>query len=568
MGNKITANNAKIVQLQAKAKAAEAKDEDASGYYAEIEALEAENKELEAKIEEYNKKLEEENKIYNELGNYWNAYNRVSGGLNSAFAAIDGMDKLSRLGADADLYGLALTAEQKKQLFNNLGNTVSSLKGELSDVFNKKGDYRGGLTASQIDFIVAGCSILGKIGTDFGANLNTFKEFNNAASAAGGFDKMDPATIEKFTGTDNAVTKQDGTNKIDTPDVDTGKEGLSADSTADKDKLKGDGKGSNKDLAAIDPAKAVLATLDGCKLAVQYTSLYKAKSDVVMDAVVEEFMTNNAGKMVLLDNSVRKALGLQTRGYINIPKAYNTEEAFPFLYWLTGTGFASVGDYYLQYEPLAKRLLAGNYRNGEGIIYIPTGWGSGSTQENNSTYNGTMLNHDLHQFMKGLNIDKDRLSCAGSSVGAYAAAYLVTRNPNVFSAVAMTGGGFGGPWGNVSVNDAIKNSPETSFIWYIANNDYTSHDRAGNGVRDYTYAQHQKMQAAGMNSVYYEIGGMIGHTYACDRFPNAKMFDDLFAITKGEKYDCPSGIVKLSSQQSVDAVLGNNKNTWYHSLAA
>ncbi len=577
MGQKITANETEIASLEAQIAAAEADEKstvDVAALRAQVTALQAENEQLQAKITEYTEEQKQAQEVFNELGLVWDAYNRVSGNLNSAFVAVDGMDKLSKMGG-SDIYGLALSDAQKRELFNNLGSTVQGLKGDLSSVFNGKGEYRGRLTGSQVDFILAGCSILGQSSASFQDNINKFNDFNNAATAAGGFDKMDAATIEKFTGVDSASSSSGGSTVTGDTSATIGENGDSAISTNRKDESQSGSNGSNSQATSktqtIDlktGGGAIVATLDGCKLAIQHTFTYRQTSDTILDSVVADFMTKNAGKTVIVNGTVRKALGLQTTGYIQIPKGYTTEYDYPLMYWLTGTGFANVGEYYLRYEPLAKRLLAGCYKNDKGIIYIPTGWGTGSTEENNSKYNGTMLNHDLHKLIKGLNIDKEHISMTGSSVGAYAAAYLVNKNPNVFSAVAMTGGGFGGPWGNVSVKDAIKNSPKTSFIWYVADNDETSRDSGGNGVHTYTLAQHRALQKNGINSVYYEIGGGIWHTNACDRFPNAKMLNDLFNIVLGQKYQCPQGIIKISARQSADGVLGSGKkNSWYQTIA-
>ncbi len=577
MGQKITANEAEIASLEAEIAAAEADEKstvNVAALRAQVAALQAENQQLQSKITEYTTEKKEAQEVFNELGLVWDAYNSVSGNLNSAFAAVDGMDKLSKMGG-SEIYGLSLSDAQKRELFNNLGSTIQGFKGDLSSVFNGKGEYRGRLTADQVDFIVAGCNILGQSSNSFQDNINKFKDFNNAATAAGGFDKMDKATIDKFMNSDNATSTSGGSTTTGDTTTTVGQNGNGANSTDGKDGSQSGSNGSDSQATSktqpIDlktGGGAVVATLDGCKLAIQHTFTYKQTSDTILKPAVAKFMTKNAGKTVIVNGTVRKALGLQTKGYIQIPKGYTTDVDYPLMYWLTGTGFANVGVEYLCYEPLAKRLLAGCYKNDKGIIYIPTGWGTGSTEQNNSRYNGTMLNHDLHKLVSGLNVDKEHISMTGSSVGAYAAAYLVNKNPNVFSAVALTGGGFGGPWGNVSINTAIKKSPKTTFIWYVADNDETSRDRSGRGVHTYTLAQHKALQKAGINSVYYEVGGGIWHTAACDRFPNAKMLNDLFNIVLGQKYQCPKGVIRISARQSVDGTLGSGKkNTWYRTLA-
>ena len=596
---KIAANTTKIEVLHAKARAAEAKDEDASGYYAEIAALEAENVQLQASVQDYTDKLHQENEIYNELANYWNSYNKVCGGLGSAFVAVDFMDKLSGVNGDANFYGLQLTDTQRKELFNNLGKTISGFSGDLSSVFNSKNEYCGGLTADQIGFIVAGCNILGQSGTTFQENINKFKDFNNAATAAGGFDKMNQETIDKFTGGNNASSKQGDATQTDSTKADTGKDGASASSTDKKTDIesgdKADDKDSTKKASDIDPSKAVVATLDGCKLALQYTADHKVKSDVVMSETAETFMTTNAGKTVIVPPTVLKALDMQTRGYMSIPKGYNTEDAYPFLLWLPGTGFHANGQDSLKTdftgEPLLKQLLNGKMNNDMGIIFISTGWGEGSYEQQNSKYHIDPINHDLHQIINNLNVDKEHIACAGSSIGAFATAALVQKNPNLFSAVAMTGGGFNGPFQSVDFYDALKNSPDTSYIWVMAPDDKTSpgtwyDDKTGKsqqlGVSYYTYQQHLKLMEAGRNSMFYEFGSQfdfkyhqetgIWHSNTVDRFPNTNMIKDLFTITKGVKYNYP----ELSERNTIivnalDTVSGDRKLDpnlpWYQRVA-
>ncbi len=550
---KIAANAAKIEVLKAKARAAEAKHKDASGYYTEIASLENENVQLQASVQDYTGKLQEENEIYNELGRYWNSYNKVCGGLGSAFVAVDFMDKISNMNGDANLYGLELTETQRKSLFNNLGKTVSGLAGDLSSVFNKKNEYCGGLTADQIGFIVAGCNILGKSGTTFQENVNLFRDFNKAASEAGGFHNMDQSTIDKFTGGNNASAKQGDAIITDTEtDVDTKK--LDANRADKNEKIENDNKVENKDSSKksseIDPEKAVVDTLDGCKLALQYTAEHKAKSDVILDDLVADFMTQHAGKTVIVRPDIRRALDLQTYGYMCIPENYNTEDAFPFLLWLPGTEFSQFAQDGLANkftgEPLLKHLLAGQYKNDKGIIFISTGWGSGETALSNVKYSVDPINHDLHQIMEHLNVDKDHIACAGTSIGAYAAGALVYKNPDTFSAVELTGGSFG-VFNDYTFKDIYDKNPNTTFIWINGDNDHTTirdyYDFRTNktyknyGVIDYSYLQFLALREEGANAYFYEINGGPGHAGAIERLPTIAVLNDLLSIGRGDEFE-------------------------------
>ena len=583
MTQKKNANVAKIAVLQAKANAAKARDEDPSSYYAEIEALEAENEELEAKINEQNANKQKASEIFNQYANYWNAYNKKCGGLASAFVAIDFMDKVSTIGADADLYGLALTAAQKKQLFNNLGATVDGLRGQLSDVINKKGDYCGGLTSDQIDYIVAGCSILGKVGkSTFQENFNQFEQFNKAANEAGGIENMDSSKLKEF-----GIETRNSTGKVG--EKTTGDSSKTDVNDTQKDSVSTSSK--DKDSSEINPKDAVVSTLDGCKLALQYMVTHKARSDVVVDEAIADILTQNAGKTIIVPDIVLKALDMQTCGYFSIPENYDPDVAYPFLLWLPGTGFHSNGQDTLKTdftgEPLLKQFLNGKMNNDTGIIFISTGWGEGTYEQHNSIYHVNLIDHDLHQIMENLNVDHDHIACAGSSIGAFATAALVQENPNLFSAVAMTGGGFNGVFQSVDFYEALKNSPDTSYIWVMAPDDKTSpgtwYDRDTGkssflGVSYYTYNQHLKLLEAGRNSMFYEFGSEfdfehnqetgIWHSYTVDRFPNSNMIQDLFSITKGVKYNYPelsdrkTIIVPASETISPDKKLDPNL-PWY-----
>ena len=291
---------------------------------------------------------------------------------------------------------------------------------------------------------------------------------------------------------------------------------------------------------------------------------------------VAAFLVENKGKTVAIPKNVKEALGLKMDALVQIPSNYSTSSEYSFLYWLVGTGHAQTSTDILGTASFVKSLVNGKYRNDNAIIYIPTGWGSGSTQNSDSRYNGDLLSNDLQILVNNLNINKNAISGAGTSIGAYAIAYLSVKNPNLFSAVAMTGGGFGGQQNNaagISVEDAIRYSPGTTYIYYMANNDESSKELHGgvygDGARTYTEKEYRKMLAAGMNVVYYEVGGDLWHTIVCDRFASADLINDLVNIRKGEKYNVPSDIQHITSEQSLNSAIDhvNGSNTWYVTLS-
>ena len=302
-------------------------------------------------------------------------------------------------------------------------------------------------------------------------------------------------------------------------------------------------------------------------------SMY-AYSDKILNPVVQSFLENNRGKTVEVPKEVRKALGLQTDGLISIPDDYDSTKAYPFLLWLVGTGHSNVSTDTLKTACFAKSLVSGKYKNNDALIYIPTHYGNG--QEGGSIYYGSRLDNDLDNLINGLNVDMNRISCAGNSIGAFAATYLTQSHPGLFSTVALTGGGYGGsPNPNVKISNAIANNPDTTFIWYVADNDesareYKNGDYCGRGVHTYTLDQHQQLQAAGINSVYYEVGGGIGHAEAVSRFATQELLYDLTHIYKGQQFSyIPSGIVKVTPRESYDASIdGNNSHNDFYVILA
>jgi len=297
-------------------------------------------------------------------------------------------------------------------------------------------------------------------------------------------------------------------------------------------------------------------------------------STVNMLPEVQQFLENNKGKTVEIPKEIRDALGLQCEGLISIPESYDSSKAYPFLLWLVGTGHAAGSVDNLKTASFAKSLVNGNYKNDDAIIYIPTRWGNGDA--NNSKYNKSKLDNDLDKMINGLNVDRNAISGAGSSVGAFALAYLTTSHPNLFSTVAMTGGGYGGSLNNAyTVDQAISGSPNTTYIWYVADNDESSRESVGgeyvgNGVHTYTLQQHQQLRDNGINSVYYEVQGGIGHSYAVARFPTESLIYDLTHIKKGQKFDnLPEDVQQVTSQESANAAIdgGNGNNTYYVQLA-
>jgi len=301
----------------------------------------------------------------------------------------------------------------------------------------------------------------------------------------------------------------------------------------------------------------------------QTTSVGLSNSNKTLIPEVQQFLEQNKGKTVEIPENIRKALGLQCEGLLSIPDDYDASKAYPFLLWLVGTGHAGGSVSNLKTANFAKSLVNGKYDNKDALIYIPCRWGNGDP--NNSKYNASMLDNDLTNIVNGLNVDPNRISGAGSSVGAFAIAYLTTSHPNLFSSVAMTGGGYGGSLNNgINVDKAIQGSPNTTYIWYVANNDETSKEYvngeySGPGVHTYTLNQHQQLQNAGINSVYYELGGSLGHSYAVDRFATRALLYDLTHIIKGQQFNIQKGIYKVSAEDSAQASLdGQNGNNNYY----
>ncbi|MBQ3307437.1 MAG: hypothetical protein IJG68_04515 [Bacilli bacterium] len=304
------------------------------------------------------------------------------------------------------------------------------------------------------------------------------------------------------------------------------------------------------------------------------TSVGLSNSNKTLIPEVQQFLEQNRGKTVEIPSNIRKALGLKCEGLLSIPKNYDASKAYPFLLWLVGTGHAGGDVNNLKTANFAKSLVSGRYQNDDALIYIPCRWGNGD--QNNSKYNASMLDNDLTNMVNGLNVDPNRISGAGSSVGAFAIAYLTTSHPNLFSTVAMTGGGYGGSLNNgIKVSKAIEGSPNTTYIWYVANNDETSKEYVngsycGNGVHTYTLQQHQQLQNAGINSIYYELGNSLGHENAVDRFPTRALLYDLTHITKGQRFNnLPGSVQHVTGNQSADAALDSldRQNTYYIQLA-
>jgi hypothetical protein len=81
---------------------------------------------------------------------------------------------------------------------------------------------------------------------------------------------------------------------------------------------------------------------------------------------------------------------------------------------------------------------------------------------------------------------------------------------------------------------------------------------------------HQALLNAGMNSVYYEVGGGIWHVEACDRFVTDAMVKDLISIEKGARYALPSGIQNVSATAAYEAAVshGGKSNPWYIPLSS
>ena len=543
IGTEIENNNTKIAENQAKlletvtvthydretgtSTTEEVPKYDNAALQSEIDELEKTNEELQKQMEEYQEKQTKKEGVFDELISVRNAYNSAYDGLTNVFTAASGLDAVSKMGSDNTLYGVKLTDNQLKGIFNNLGTALQNGQGNLS---LKSGDgldlTKGEFSLDNFNYLVSSCLSLGKDGKSFSENLQEFIENdNNRAQSL------------------NSKAGLSGGNG----------EGFSADSNA-----------AGNQNSEIDDMTSTIDSIQG-----QISTTLAATKHIVVDAQVGNFLTENSGNCVVLPATIRSVLGLQTEGLLSIPAGYSTEKDYPFVYWLVGTGHAAGTAEHLKTASFAKSLASGRYHNNDALIYVPSRWGNGDS--NNSKYNGTMLNNDLHNLVTRLNVDQNRISGTGTSIGAYALAYLVTKNPDLFSTVAFTGGGFEGPWGaNVSLADAIKGSPNTTFIWYMANNDETSHNSKGEGVHTYTMDQHRRLVEAGINSVYYEIGGSIWHTNACDRFASNNLLYDLTHIQKGQQLSTPTGIQQVSAETSAHGNIdhGDGSTDWYRRLSS
>ena len=490
-------------------------DSERSAYQAQIEALEAENTQLTADIASYTTEMNNKKEVYQKLINLRNTYNNVYGGLVNAFTANDIINALNESGNSNSLLGMSLTDAQKTELFNNLGSSLLENQGNLTltidDNFNlMNGEYPLG----AYQYLLGACSILGNSENSFGENFTLFQEFRQSIAAT-----------------------------------------LEYDETSNKD--------SNVDANGKISGNANTDDINGTNGQIMVNG--RPVSTKVLNSVVEQFMTNNKGQMVTIPQEVKDALDLNLDAMISIPKDYTTTEDWPLLMWLAGTGTAGGDTNNLKSSVFIKNIVSGQYTVDGAILYAPVGWGSGASEGNNSTYDGELLNHDFNNLIKGLNIDENHISGMGISVGAFALASIVDKNPNTFASTAFCGGGFGGPWGNITIENAIANSPNTSYIWYNANNDETSPNSLGVGVHSLSLQHHQQLLDAGINSVYYEIGGDIWHTNACDRFVTDAMVNDLIAIERGQKYSVPSGVQNVSAQDAYNASItaGGTTNNWY-----
>lgn len=530
MKNKITSNKQKITETKAEMTKTEqvwVGDKDGghyetryvhsagerAAYQAEIDALEAENTQLEADITAYTEEKRQKEGVLQELVNLRNTYNNVYGGLLDTFVANDLINGMSE---DGTLLGMSLTDDQKTELFNNIGTNLLNNQGNLTlttdDSFNlMNGEYPLG----AFQYLVGACSILGNVNNSFGDNLNTFHEYQQAIANSLEYN--------------SETTTKDSNINADTNNSQTV-----------------DGQKKDGTTGQVGPTGRPLTSTK-------------------LNPTLEQFMVDNKGNIVTIPKDVKNELGLSLDAMLSIPKSYTTSEDWPFMVWLAGTGTAGGDTENLKSSVFIKHIVSGDYTVDSAILYVPCGWGSGSSEGSNSTYDAGLLNHDLNIMVNNLNVDDNHISGMGISIGAFALAGLVDSNPNLFASVAMCGGGFEGPWSNVKIENAIANSPGTSFVWYNANNDETSRNGQGEGVNTYCQKQHQQLLDAGMNSVYYEVGGDIWHSYACERFVTPEMINDLVSIEKGQSYAVPSGIQHVSSQDAYDASLagGARGNNWY-----
>lgn len=224
-------------------------------------------------------------------------------------------------------------------------------------------------------------------------------------------------------------------------------------------------------------------------------------------------------------------------GYLYIPPGdYTSTAGLPIITWLSGAGEFAWQDK-LSKEGLPKLLNEGYNLNA--VVWVPTGTVAGRFKESDFENIVSTINTLIDRY----NLDSDRNSLIGYSLGGHGGFDYISKNPDYFSAFVTYGS-----YPLAYQYDNLANS-STTIMMFIGTEDEDAYGIACNGFRH--------LNERGADVLLYKIDGA-DHMNS-DKIFSEEMINDLINIKKGETYTEPgkSETIEVSYSELVNSSISH-----------
>lgn len=258
------------------------------------------------------------------------------------------------------------------------------------------------------------------------------------------------------------------------------------------------------------------------------------------------------------------------QGWLYIPEGHSSTNGLPLVVNLNGMGEMAKSD--RKISGYAEVIQSGY--DVDAVVWIPVSkkdgiwdyqsnsvdseyYQSAAAKSRNGKANATIVS--CEELVSKYNLDSDRISIYGNSMGAHGTYQYLANYPNYFS-TAVTWGGFAHGYADI---DLVAQSGTTMIMMYGSSDGYIV-GHTGRTPDEYEYIKENGGQA-----VLYEIVDA-NHADGDYEF-NPALINDMLSIKKGQKLSVPDSKITVSLDEvkltSISEGNAEGENHWYHSLS-
>lgn len=291
------------------------------------------------------------------------------------------------------------------------------------------------------------------------------------------------------------------------------------------------------------------------------------KNLIEMKNSAESYIKSSTGDTAIFNTGTYEMVKLDTgqSGFLYIPSGYKSTAGLPLVVNLGGMNEMASTDKNWGFSQLIKNGYTPN-----AVIWTPIatnnyGWCETSKGKDSEYYqkvaamsrNGkayaTVVS--CEELVDKLNLDRDRISIFGYSMGAHGTFEYIANYPNYFS-TAVTYGGY-------ALTDADRENAAKSGTTIIMIAGSKDDSTRKNAPKDYEY-----IKANGGQIVLYEVEGATHGNY--NDILTEDLIEDVINTKKGQKVNVPNQPVKVNLEdlQASTIINNGNRNTWYERLSS